>query len=87
MKVRIILTGRGYDAGAALPAQLDLPDGATTADALAEINRRLPSGRGLSPATLVAVSGRHVGTAELHAPRPLRDGDELALIAPVAGGN
>ena len=86
MKIRIVFTGRGYDAGAELPPQLELPAGATTVAALQEIRRRLPADRDLPPSCLVAVQGRHLGTVGGHAPRELRDGEELVLIAPVAGG-
>lgn len=87
MKVRVIVTGRGYDTAANLPPELDLPEGATTVDAVAEIARHLPAGRRLSDATLLAIASQHLGTIGRHAPRTLRAGDELVLIAPVAGGN
>jgi hypothetical protein len=85
MKVRIAFIGRGYDA-AALPPALELPAGTTSDAAMAEINRLLPPGRSISPACLLAVRGQHLGTAARHAAVELKEGDELLLIAPVAGG-
>ena len=35
---------------------------------------------------LVTVSGEHVGTVANFTDRPMREGEELVLIAPVAGG-
>jgi molybdopterin converting factor small subunit len=35
---------------------------------------------------LIAVAGKHLGTLASHTPSPLADGDELTVIAPVAGG-
>jgi len=86
MNVRIVLSGRGYDAAAALPLEWQLPEQSTLADALEVVRRQLPAGRELPSSCLVAVSGVHVGTVGRHASRTLRDGEEIVLIAPVAGG-
>jgi molybdopterin converting factor small subunit len=86
MKVRVLISGRGYDAAANVPPAWELADGTTLDDLLDQIGRRLPAGRGLPPSCLVAVSGTHLGTVARHGPRELRDGDEVVLIAPVAGG-
>ncbi len=56
--------------------ELDLPDGATVADALAEVD---PLARGLP---LVLAVNREYAAAD----RVLRPGDELAAIPPVSGG-
>lgn len=86
MKVRVVFSGRSYDAAAALPDCLDLPDGAPVEDALRQLAGLMPEGKRLPTSCLVAVSGKHLGTLQSHRPHPLRDGDELVLIAPVAGG-
>ena len=86
MNVRIVLSGRNYDLGEVIPAELMLPDGASLDDALSALARQMPGGKGLPASCLLAVSGVHLGTVGAHRPRPLRDGDELLVLAPVAGG-
>ena len=84
MKLRVTFAGRVLpDQG--LPAELDLPSGACIDDALAALQAKIGD-RTLSPAWLVIVNGAHLGTVARHAGRTLRDGDELLLLAPVAGG-
>jgi molybdopterin converting factor small subunit len=86
MKIRAVITGRFYHATSSLPNVLTLADGASVDDALAELSRHLPVDQSLPESCLVAVSGRHVGTLSAHESVPLREGDELVLVAPVAGG-
>jgi len=86
MKLKIIITGRAYHATASLPDELTLPDSATLDDALAALAELSPDDQPLSDNCIVALSGRHLGTLGTHETAPLTDGDELALIAPVAGG-
>lgn len=84
MIVRVSIAGRHYDLAEELPRKLELAEGASVADALATLQQAHPAG--LPPTCLVAVSGRHLGTVRSHRSAVLRDGDELMLIAPVAGG-
>lgn len=86
MKIRIIISGRSYDASEEIPSELSLADGASLDDALAQLAACLPEGRSLPNSCLLAVSGKHIGTLANHADHPIKDGDELVLIAPVAGG-
>ena len=86
MHIRIAFSGRGYDRARSLPEDLELPDGGTLDDALNRLAELLPDDSPLPAACLIAISGEHAGTVGRHAPRPLVDGDELVLIAPVAGG-
>jgi sulfur carrier protein ThiS len=86
MQIRIAVFGRDYDAAQALPAQLALPDGCSLDAALAELARLLSPGKTLPETCLVAVSGRHLGTVARHTPHVLREGDDLVILAPVAGG-
>ncbi len=86
MKIRVILTGRSYHNAAALSDALELPDDATLSDALAAINDQLGEDAALPPTCLIALAGRHVGNVAACDDRPLTDGQELTLVAPVAGG-
>jgi molybdopterin converting factor small subunit len=86
MKIRTVITGRFYHTTSSLPDELSLDDGASVDDALAALVGHLPADQSLPQSCLVAVSGRHLGTLAEHASVELREGDELVLIAPVAGG-
>ena len=86
MKVRVVITGRGYPAAERLPEELTLADGCSLDEALQTLAALAPAGRGLDGSCLVAVSGTHLGTIRSHRARVLGDGDELTIIAPVAGG-
>lgn len=86
MKVRVVISGRSYDAAQTIPEHLTLPDGASVDDAIEAIKGILAEGRALPDSCLVAVSGTHLGTLGSHRATALEENDELALIAPVAGG-
>lgn len=86
MKVRVVISGRSYETAESVPQQLMLPDACSVDEALEAVAKLLPEGRRLPESCLVAVSGTHLGTLQNHRPHPLRDGDELVVIAPVAGG-
>ena len=86
MKVKVVISGRSYETAESVPEHLTLPDACSLGDALRSLAEFLPVGRTLPASCLVAVSGTHLGTLGNHAPRELRDGDELVVIAPVAGG-
>lgn len=86
MRVRLMVTGRSYHATDSLPEQLELPEGSTVADAVRAVRACSTDASPLSDSCLIAVSGTHLGTLGRYDDRPLRDGEELTLIAPVAGG-
>jgi len=86
MNVRVVLSGRNYDVADSVPEQLTLPDGASVDDALQRLAPLIPGEKGLPGSCLLAVSGTHLGTVNKHRPRVLSDGDELLVLAPVAGG-
>lgn len=86
MKIEVIFSGRQYNVAQSLPKNLTLPDGASLDDALQTLASLLPGDQGLAASCMVAVSGTHLGTVENHRPHVLRDGDELLVLAPVAGG-
>jgi molybdopterin converting factor small subunit len=86
MKIRVLFTGRSYDTANQLPEALTLPDESSLDDALRSLSDLFPADQPLPPSCLISISGRHRGTVGKHEDCPLSDGDELALIAPVAGG-
>ncbi len=86
MNVRVLIAGRGYQAAEQMPGHLTLADGCSLDEALQALAAQVPGGRGLAGSCLVAVSGTHLGTVRSHRPCVLCDGDELTIIAPVAGG-
>ena len=86
MRINLVLTGRAYQQGQQLPEQLELPDESRMSDALAAITAALPEGESLPGSCLLALAGTHIGTVDQHPDPVLGDGQELLLIAPVAGG-
>ena len=86
MKIRVVLTGRSYNNAASLPAELEFPEGAGIRDALAAIDDHLPEDAKLPPSCMVALAGKHLGNVGNYEDCTLADGQELTLIAPVAGG-
>jgi molybdopterin converting factor subunit 1 len=60
---------------------LDLPEGATVADALSELDRRYPQLTVTTRTIYVAVNQEYAKNSQL-----LHAGDELALFPPVSGG-
>jgi molybdopterin converting factor small subunit len=81
MQVRVRL-GSGLSRLAAAPVVgLELDEGATVADALARLAADQPVLADHLPAALPVVSGTHA-----ERDRPLRAGEELALVTPVSGG-
>ena len=80
MKVRALFFASYAEAFGRQEQALDLPAGSTVEDFVAAI-RREPAAAGVPPHPLVAVNQRYA--------RPetrLAEGDEVALIPPVAGG-
>jgi len=80
MRIRVRLFAMYAEAFGRDELALDLPAGATAGDALAAVLRE-PAAERLPPRPAIAVNLRYA--------RPeaaLQDGDEVALIPPVAGG-
>jgi len=86
MNIRLVISGRSYPTSNAALDRLALADDSTVNDALAALDEQLTDDAKLPPTCLVALSGKHLGTLVEHESCPLRDGDELVVIAPVAGG-
>jgi hypothetical protein len=86
MQVRVVIAGRHYDMAESVPKELILPPECTVDAALEALQESLPNGQRLPESCLLAVSGVHLGTVGKHRTQQLRNGDELLLLAPVAGG-
>lgn len=80
MPVRILLFGLYRERAGASEVEIELPAGARVDDLLAGL-REIPELRGLPARVAVAVNRRYAADDS-----PLRPGDEIALIPPVAGG-
>jgi molybdopterin converting factor small subunit len=80
MRVSVLLFASYADALGAGPHALELPAGATASDVVQALRQR-PGSAALPPAPLVAVNQRWAAPATA-----LTDGDEVALLPPVAGG-
>ncbi len=86
MKIKIVISGRGYPSAQHVPSELEVAEGATLDEVISMISQQLLADASLPSSCLVAVGGQHVGTLGNHNNQPLVAGDEVTLIAPVAGG-
>ncbi len=80
IRITVELVGRAAEAGER-KVTLELPDGATPADAAARLTARFPALDWLRRATKPAVNLEYTTWD-----RALQDGDEIAFIPPVSGG-
>jgi molybdopterin synthase catalytic subunit len=81
MRIRLLLFALYRDITGVGELDIDVPEGSTAGAALAELRTSDPRFAPLPARPVVAVNREY---AVLDA--PLRDGDELALLPPVAGG-
>ena len=79
MVVKVLIFASYADALGKGELALSLPPGATAGDCLAEVRRQ--TGGRVPPAPLVAVNRVYARPEQ-----PLAEGDEVAIIPPVAGG-
>jgi molybdopterin converting factor subunit 1 len=81
MRVRVVLFASYRDLAGASEVLVDLPPDARAQDAVAALRQRSVRAASLPERPVVAVNEEYVSLDA-----PLRDGDELALLPPVAGG-
>jgi molybdopterin converting factor small subunit len=81
MRIRLVLFAVYGDLAGTNELELELPAGATARDAVAALRARGEPARRIPHAPVVARNCAYAGIDE-----PLEDGDELALLPPVAGG-
>ncbi len=61
--------------------EVSLPRGSTVSDAVARIRQEVPNGMALPERPMTAVNLEQVGSD-----RVIAEGDEIALLPPLAGG-
>jgi molybdopterin converting factor subunit 1 len=81
MKIRLLFFAVLRDIAGRSEKVIDVPEGARAGDVWQRLRDRHPELRDYIQPPMIAVNESYV-TAE----EPLRDGDELAFIPPVAGG-
>ena len=81
MKIRLLFFAVLRDIAGRSEDVLDLPDGARAGDVWQRLRDEHPALRDYIQPPMIAVNESYVSAEE-----PLRDGDELAFIPPVAGG-
>jgi molybdopterin converting factor small subunit len=84
MKIRLVITGRMYHQTRDLPEEWETPAGSRVDDLLARVASHLDGP--LPPSCLVVLGQRHLGNVQQHDNEELADGQELLILAPVAGG-
>lgn len=82
MKVRVILFAIHREKLGQGQVDMELPLGATVADLLNGMTSRFPEFSDLKDGLMVAVNTEYVDSQSV-----LNNGDEVALIPPVSGGN
>jgi molybdopterin converting factor subunit 1 len=80
MEVRVLLFASYAEAFGAPNVAVTLPEGATVRDLLAKV-KGMAIGHSLPPAPLIALNQEYAAPSHV-----VREGDEVALIPPVAGG-
>jgi molybdopterin converting factor small subunit len=81
MTVRVLLFASYADLTGRKSVDIPVPPGATVEDVLVHLRAAVPGADRLPPRPLVAVNCIHAGTETR-----VSDGDELAILPPMAGG-
>lgn len=81
MRIRVLFFAALRERAGVSALELELPVDATVGDALAALSERFPHLQPSDPSVRCAVEREFCDLS-----RPLRDGQELALIPPVSGG-
>jgi MoaE-MoaD fusion protein len=82
MRVRVLFFGMLKDRIGKADDSLDLPDGATVGDVLAQYLAKFPGLKESLPSLATAVNQQYAGPETV-----LKTGDEVALLPPVSGGS
>ena len=79
--IRVLFFARYAEMVGRSDATLDVALPATVGDVVRRVRRELPGGTALPETPLAALNAAHVGLDA-----PVADGDEVALLPPIAGG-
>ncbi len=79
--VRVLFFARYAELVGRSSATIDLPMPATVADVVGRVRSEMPGGAGLPATPLTALNAEHASLDTAVA-----DGDEVALLPPIAGG-
>jgi molybdopterin synthase catalytic subunit len=81
MQIKVLLFGQLREVVGASEEEVDLSEGACSADLLAHYQQRFPQIEKLCPSVAMAVNQEYVSSSA-----SLQAGDEVALLPPVSGG-
>ena len=81
LRVRVLLFASYADFSGAGEMELTVPAAATVADVVHQVRASLPGGDRIPPRPLVARNRVHASLDDA-----VRDGDEIAILPPMAGG-
>lgn len=82
MQIKVLLFGQLREVVGASEEEVELSEGACSADLLAHYQQRFPQIERLCPSIAMAVNQEYVASSA-----PLQPGDEVALLPPVSGGS
>ncbi len=81
MKITCLIFGKYAEVVGTDKTEFELPEGASLVDAIQELRDTLPNGSRIPASTMVAINQVHALPTRI-----LEEGDELALLPPLAGG-
>src|SRR5262249_16310787 len=82
MRVRVLFFGMLKDVLMTASHSLELAEGARARDALQQCEAKFPHLKQLLPSAAIAINQSYAASDT-----PLKDGDEIAVLPPVSGGN
>ena len=86
MNIRLAITGRSYHLAGSIPQSIELNADCTLQEAIEHVRQLFPSDNPVADSCVISVAGKQRGTVGAPSAHQLRDGDELLIVAPVAGG-
>ena len=81
MKIKCLVFGKYAEAIGTETAELELGEGADVGSALEKLRETVPNGELIPRSTMVAINQSHALADQI-----LEEGDEMAILPPLAGG-